>query len=120
VYSCSPEGGYRYPSLEESTKLLADATNLLRRSGFTLVAAESLLGEPASTICQYADDHQIDLIVIGNKGKGGLKKFWVGSVSQEIFQNASQSVLLLNNESEKNIQVTSPEALLLHPGTCDL
>lgn len=53
-----------------------------------------LHGDPTTTICGYADSHNIDLIVIGNRGHSGFKKFFLGSVSQKVVSNAHQAVLV--------------------------
>ncbi|GGB63474.1 universal stress protein [Fictibacillus barbaricus] len=53
-----------------------------------------LHGDPTATICAYADSHNIDLIVIGNRGHSGFKKLFLGSVSQKVITNAHQPVLV--------------------------
>ncbi|KZE68984.1 hypothetical protein AWM68_01580 [Fictibacillus phosphorivorans] len=53
-----------------------------------------LHGDPPVTICGYADSHNIDLIVIGNRGHSGFKKLFLGSVSQKVVSNAHQPVLV--------------------------
>lgn len=54
-----------------------------------------LHGDPSATICGYADSHNIDLIVIGNRGHSGIKKLFLGSVSQKVVSNAHQPVLVV-------------------------
>ena len=52
-------------------------------------------GKPAETIIKIAHKGNIDLIVIGNKGQGTVKQFLLGSVSDEISNNARSSVLIV-------------------------
>lgn len=53
-----------------------------------------LHGDPPATICAYAEKNNIDLIVIGNRGNSGLKKLFLGSVSQKVVSDAHQPVLV--------------------------
>lgn len=48
-----------------------------------------------STILQYADKHDADLIVIGTKGITGFKKMLVGSVASGVVTYAHCSVLVI-------------------------
>jgi nucleotide-binding universal stress UspA family protein len=45
----------------------------------------------------YADDEQIDLIVMGTKGASGLKELLVGSNTERVVRNASCPVLSVKN-----------------------
>ena len=51
-------------------------------------------GHPASEICDYADDHDIDLIVVGSHGRTGIKRVLLGSVSRAVSSNANCSVVI--------------------------
>jgi nucleotide-binding universal stress UspA family protein len=52
-------------------------------------------GDPATRIAQYATDHRIDLIVIGQRGLGSLMGLMLGSVSQRVAQLASCACLMV-------------------------
>jgi len=47
------------------------------------------------SIIEYATQKNIDLIVIGTRGRTGLKKFFMGSVANSVVQHAHCSVLLV-------------------------
>ena len=49
--------------------------------------------EAAEGILAYADDHGIDLIVIGTHGRRGLRRFVLGSVATEVVRHAPCPVL---------------------------
>jgi|SRR5689334_4977709 nucleotide-binding universal stress UspA family protein len=49
----------------------------------------------ADAIINYADKHSIDLIVMGTKGRTGLKKFLLGSVAQGVVTHARCPVLVV-------------------------
>ncbi|WP_223700847.1 universal stress protein [Sutcliffiella deserti] len=53
-----------------------------------------LVGDPAKSICNYAEEHNKDLIIIGSRGLGGLKKFILGSVSDKVTNTATIPVLV--------------------------
>ena len=43
-----------------------------------------VLGDPAEKIIQFAKENGIDMIVIGSRGLGGVKRSLLGSVSSEV------------------------------------
>jgi len=47
------------------------------------------------SIIEYATQKNIDLIVIGSRGRTGLKRFFMGSVANGVVQHAHCSVLLV-------------------------
>lgn len=59
------------------------------------VTYETLTGKPANVINDYAKNHEIDLIVIGNRGISGIKKLVMGSVSQKVTNEAECAVLVV-------------------------
>ena len=55
-------------------------------------------GTPAKTILEYADDHEIDLIVIGTHGKSPReKRMSMGSVSERVVDKASVPVFVVRS-----------------------
>ena len=55
-------------------------------------------GDPAEVICQVAADEDADLIVVGNKGMTGGKRFLMGSVPNKISHHAPCSVLVVRTD----------------------
>jgi nucleotide-binding universal stress UspA family protein len=49
----------------------------------------------ATTIIEYAESENIDLIIIGSKGRTSFKKLLLGSVSSDIIKNAHCAVLVI-------------------------
>jgi nucleotide-binding universal stress UspA family protein len=49
----------------------------------------------ATTIIEYAESENIDLIIIGSRGKTSFKKLLLGSVSSNIIKNAHCAVLVI-------------------------
>ncbi|OZU87149.1 universal stress protein UspA [Virgibacillus indicus] len=63
------------------------------------VHAEVLVGEvngnPGKRICEYAEEKDIDLIIVGSRGLGNVKKLFLGSVSNNVVQNAKCPILVM-------------------------
>jgi nucleotide-binding universal stress UspA family protein/ABC-type transporter Mla MlaB component len=68
---------------------------LLKRPSFQQIPHEVLLdhGEIWPTLSDMADEHDVDLIVIGTHGRRGIQKMVLGSVAEEIFCLATRPVL---------------------------
>jgi universal stress protein A len=54
-------------------------------------------GTPASEIIRYAREHEIDLIVMGTHGRGGLKRLILGSVAESAVRGAPCPVLTIHH-----------------------
>ncbi len=92
-------------------KLLDNARSIFRKKGFPEVYIEDVIGAPGAAICEYANNRQIPLIIIGAQGKSGIGKFLMGSVSSDVFKNARQQVLVLNNKPRPSLTMNIDEAL---------
>jgi len=55
--------------------------------------AESIIGTPAGSIVEYAAGRDIDLIVMGTHGRGGMAKLLMGSVAERVVRMAPCPVL---------------------------
>jgi nucleotide-binding universal stress UspA family protein len=52
-------------------------------------------GDPADAILDVAEEQGADLIVVGNKGMTGAKRFLLGSVPNKVSHHAPCSVLII-------------------------
>jgi nucleotide-binding universal stress UspA family protein len=52
-------------------------------------------GDPADAILDVAEEQKADLIVVGNKGMTGAKRFLLGSVPNKVSHHAPSSVLIV-------------------------
>lgn len=57
-----------------------------------------LEGHPSSEIIDFAENNDIDLIVMGTLGKTGLDRFLLGSVAEKVVRNSKVPVLVVRNE----------------------
>lgn len=62
-----------------------------KRPGLT-ITSETVRGNPRDAILNEADRWHADLIVVGSHGYSGIKKLWLGSVSQAVMSHAKCSV----------------------------
>jgi nucleotide-binding universal stress UspA family protein len=52
-------------------------------------------GDPADAILDVAEEREADLIVVGNKGMTGARRFLLGSVPNKVSHHAPCSVLIV-------------------------
>jgi nucleotide-binding universal stress UspA family protein len=50
---------------------------------------------PARAICDYAEEHDADLIVLGSHGRGGMERWLIGSVAERVVRHASSNVYIV-------------------------
>jgi nucleotide-binding universal stress UspA family protein len=79
---------------EDVESTLSDAAEAVAGSG---VAVETFAreGDPADAILDVAEERSADLIVVGNKGMTGAKRFLLGSVPNKVSHHAPCSVLII-------------------------
>ena len=54
-----------------------------------------LEGHPSHEIIEFAQNNDIDVIVLGTLGKGGLDRFLLGSVAEKVTRNSKVPVLVV-------------------------
>ena len=52
-------------------------------------------GDPADAILDVAEEKSADLIIVGNKGMSGAKRFLLGSVPNKVSHHAPCSVMII-------------------------
>jgi nucleotide-binding universal stress UspA family protein len=64
------------------------------------VTAEATYGSPAWEIITRSIDLRADLIVVGSHGRSGIKRFFLGSISQKVLTEANCSVRIARGRVE--------------------
>jgi nucleotide-binding universal stress UspA family protein len=80
---------------EDVLALLQDASSEARGVGVNDVQTFARQGDAADAILDVAEEQRTDLIVIGNKGMTGAKRFLLGSVPNKVSHHAPCSVLIV-------------------------
>jgi len=79
---------------EDVDATLEAAAALAREAGVE-VSVYPRQGDPADAVLDVAEEREADLIVVGNKGMTGAKRFLLGSVPNKVSHHAPCSVLII-------------------------
>ena len=97
-----PRGeGYGLADPEELAKKLHEKLEALRaqmlpeRENVEVVVRPA--GSPIAGICDYADDNDVDLVVVATHGRTGLAAMLIGSVSEHVVQESTRPVLVVRS-----------------------
>jgi len=80
---------------EDVLILLEEAADEARTAGVPSVETFARQGDAADAILDVAEEQRSDLIVVGNKGMTGAKRFLLGSVPNKVSHHAPCSVLVV-------------------------
>lgn len=79
-----------------------EAAEYLRNASPDLKVTTSVAeGIPQKVILSKAGEKDIDLIVVGSRGRGGIKRLFLGSVSQAVAGQARCSVEIIRQRNPK-------------------
>ena len=100
--------GYRY---------LRGLAQPLRLAGKAVATQVTVSTDPAEEILAYARHHDIRLVGIATRGRGGFARWAVGSVADKVIRAGSVVVLVVHTDSvrEENELSTGYEAALVEP-----
>jgi nucleotide-binding universal stress UspA family protein len=79
---------------EDVEATLKEAAEEVKAAGVT-VETFAREGDPADAILDVAEERGADLIVVGNRGMTGAKRFLLGSVPNKVSHHAPCSVLII-------------------------
>ena len=85
----------RQELLEDSAQIiLENATTQLKEAGIEPASAEYVYGPPAATIVKYAQEKDVDLIVLGAQGLHP-HQYLVGGIARKVIDRSPISCLLV-------------------------
>ena len=93
---------------DKARELLTAASERLSRAGLscsTLIRA----GHPARELVRIANKRDVDLVVLGSHGLGGIKRFLLGSISDQVLAYAPCSVLIVRPSTTTTAAPAIPE-----------
>ncbi|HSK86304.1 MAG TPA: universal stress protein [Rubrobacter sp.] len=83
------------PYLRKAEQLVKRQARHLRQEGAEVAGGHLRRGRPAEEICKLAEEAGADLVVVGSRGLGTVKRLLVGSVSEEVVGTAPCPVLVV-------------------------
>jgi nucleotide-binding universal stress UspA family protein len=103
--AASIEWGYAFEqeAIAHSQKIAATymsgAAELLKQEGLS-ATTEIISGTPFYAIAQFAEEQQMDLIVMSTHGRRGVERFLVGSTTERVLRLAHCPVLSVHPPKE--------------------
>src|SRR5262249_44452944 len=85
---------YAFNPTEDANVTLDNAAGPARNAGVE-VNTHAREGDPADAILDVAEEVKADLIVVGNKGMTGAKRFLLGSVPNKVSHHAPCDVMIV-------------------------
>jgi nucleotide-binding universal stress UspA family protein len=79
----------------EDVNLVLDAAAAKARTAGVDVRTHPVQGDPAEAILNVAEEIKADLIVVGNKGMTGARRYLLGSVPNNVSHHAPCSVIIV-------------------------
>jgi nucleotide-binding universal stress UspA family protein len=99
-----PAGTFPYSSIStanvsrlyqaDAEAILSEAAGALASSGAQIAATHLHCGPPVGSIASLGDEIGADLIVLGSRGMGSLRRLLVGSISSGLAHEATRPVLI--------------------------
>jgi nucleotide-binding universal stress UspA family protein len=86
--------GENYPEIARGQEILAEAES--RHAADVAVRTVLRKGEAAESLLDVAEEEGADLIVVGNKGMAGARRFLVGSVPNRVSHHSVCDVLIVH------------------------
>jgi nucleotide-binding universal stress UspA family protein len=99
VHSATRVGGEVVDALEEQgEEIVAEAAAAAAERGVSTVTEVHQGGVP-ETIVEYADARGIDLVVMPTRGRTGLSRLLLGSVTERVLRSSATPVLTVNPDA---------------------
>jgi nucleotide-binding universal stress UspA family protein len=90
-----------FPGIEVGKSILKDVEK--RFGGDVQLRSVLREGEPGDVLVDVAEEEGIDLLIVGNKGMTGAKRFVLGSVPNTVSHHAPCSVMIVNTTGGKDV-----------------
>src|SRR5215211_4710968 len=82
---------------QRGRELLDAEVERVRSAGGTVAQAHLMMGEAAREIVHLAEDLGAGLIVMGSRGRGGIRRALMGSVSDSVVRHAHCPVMVVRH-----------------------
>ena len=85
---------------DEARRICENATEMVKQAGVA-VETHHVAGDPADALVRVAQDADADLIVVGNRGMSGARRFVLGSVPNKVSHHCPCSLLIVDTTVAK-------------------
>ncbi|MEM1925461.1 MAG: universal stress protein [Pyrobaculum sp.] len=82
-------------SIERARRIVDEAARQISDMGVSVAETEVRSGNPPTEILNYAEEREVDLIVMGSRGLSAIQRLVLGSVSQTVVSRARVPVLVV-------------------------
>ncbi|MFN7106061.1 MAG: universal stress protein [Pyrobaculum sp.] len=82
-------------AIDTAKKVAREAADDITSQGLSVAEVAVRSGVPATEILNYAEEKEVDLIVMGSRGLSTLQRIVLGSVSQTVASRARVPVLIV-------------------------
>jgi len=97
----------------EARRLLDAEVEQVRAAGGTVAQAHLGVGAPAREIVERAEKLSVGLIVMGSRGRGGIRRALMGSVSDSVVRHAHCPVLVVRTEKSEREEEADLDNMML-------
>lgn len=80
------------PSIDRATEIAQHYENE--------ITTETVFGEATTSIVDYAEEHDVDHIVLGSHGRHGISRYLLGSVAEHVVRRAHMPVTIVRRGPE--------------------
>lgn len=85
----------------EGAEAVDEIIEQAKQAGVETVTGSVWQGTPYEAILDYAEENDIDLIVMGTHGRSGLDRHLLGSVTEKVVRRSNPSVLTVRMTDEQ-------------------
>ncbi len=89
-----------YEEVQESAERVLEEARAIAADHGREVDTDLLTGRPALEIVAYAEDHDVDHVVVGSHGRRGLARFLLGSVAEQVVRRSPAPVTVMRGAAE--------------------
>jgi universal stress protein A len=100
------------PYAQDSERLERDSAAMLMRELRTRLTAPAgrdlfVIGDPATSIVEAAEDRVVDLLIMGTHGRRGVSRFFLGSVAAQVLRQSPCPVITVRELEHLGTSVTT-------------
>jgi len=99
--TAAPAPDFKLMGLDRAAQTVVEDARGMRSARGLALETDVALGDPRMEIVRQAEAWGADLIVIGARGLGGVKRFLLGSVSDAVARHAHCAVLVVKGRRRK-------------------